>query len=155
MKSILYRSVERHILLACALIFVSGPIQASDPQTRYREDIAFLASDELGGRGLGTAGLEQAADWIEQRLAGIGLEPLFEQSFRQSFPVKTGVSMEGENRIEGLDEDQWVPFGFSSSGHFDALLVFVGYGMTAAPLGFDELSGQDLSGKAPRTAAAP
>ncbi len=131
-------------------VFFAVTAQALDdskPGEAYDRDLAVLASDDMTGRGLGTDGLDRAADWLESYLQEIGLEPVFSGSFRQSFPVKTGVEISGENQIQGLAEQDWVPLGFSSSGSFSGPLVFAGYGISAQPLGFDELDGLDLQGK--------
>ncbi len=129
-------------VLAAGELGDAGPTAAA-----YAADVAVLAGDEMEGRGLGTAGLARAADWIEHRLRSIGLEPAFGDSYRQAFDVKTGVELQGDNRIEGLAADDWVPFGFSSSGEFAGELVFAGYGIEAPPLGYAELGGLDLEGK--------
>jgi dipeptidyl aminopeptidase/acylaminoacyl peptidase len=42
---------------------------------RFLADVAWLADDARGGRGLGTPELDQAADWLAGRFAEIGLEP--------------------------------------------------------------------------------
>jgi aminopeptidase N len=42
---------------------------------RMREDVAFLADEELAGRGLGTAQLDRAADYIAQQFRAAGLQP--------------------------------------------------------------------------------
>ena len=42
---------------------------------RMRQDIAFLAHDDLAGRGLGTAQLDRAADYIAQQFRTAGLQP--------------------------------------------------------------------------------
>ena len=113
----------------------------------YAKDVATLASDEMEGRGLETEGIKKAASWIEDRLRTIGLTPAFDGSYRQPFGVKTGVSMQPGNVVEGLGEEDWAPLGFSSSGEFSGELVFAGYGIDAEPLGYQELSGLDLNGK--------
>lgn len=43
---------------------------------RLRRAVQFLASDELEGRELGTAGSRAAAAWVAAELAALGLEPL-------------------------------------------------------------------------------
>jgi Tol biopolymer transport system component len=113
----------------------------------YAQDIGVLAGDAMEGRGLGTEGIGLAADWIEGRLRSIGLMPAFGDSYRQPFEVKIGVAMAGENRVEGLAAEDWIPLGFSSSGEFSGELVFAGYGMEAEPLGYSDLAGLDLAGK--------
>ncbi len=50
-------------------------------------DIKYLASDELEGRGVGTAGLEKAAEYIAERFAEIGLEPAGTNGYFQDFQL--------------------------------------------------------------------
>lgn len=109
--------------------------------------IRTLAADDMEGRGLNTKGLAKAADYIEQQLRAAKLEPAFGKSYRQKFPVKTGVTLGAKNAIEGLSNDSWTPLGFSSAGSFDAPIAFVGYGIDAAPLNYREFEGIDLKGK--------
>ena len=42
---------------------------------RFLADVAWLADDARGGRGLGTPGLEASAAWLADRFAALGLEP--------------------------------------------------------------------------------
>ncbi|MCP3999370.1 MAG: peptidase M28, partial [Gammaproteobacteria bacterium] len=44
-------------------------------EARMLKDIAYLASDELAGRGLGTEGLDKAADYIARQFSDAGLQP--------------------------------------------------------------------------------
>ena len=44
-------------------------------EARMLKDIEYLASDELAGRGLGTDGLDKAADYIAKQLADAGIQP--------------------------------------------------------------------------------
>ncbi|MCP4002183.1 MAG: M20/M25/M40 family metallo-hydrolase, partial [Gammaproteobacteria bacterium] len=44
-------------------------------EARMLKDIAYLASDELAGRGLGTEGLDKAADYIAGQFSDAGLQP--------------------------------------------------------------------------------
>lgn len=113
----------------------------------FREAVTVLADDKMEGRGLGTKGIGLAANYIEKRLKGAGLKPGFGNSYRQKFPVKIGVEKLEGNAIEGLKDDEWTPLGFSSPGAFYGELAFAGYGIEAAPLGYQEYSGLDLKGK--------
>jgi Tol biopolymer transport system component len=115
---------------------------------RFAQDVGVLAADDMEGRGLGTAGLARAATWIEGRLKGLKLEPAFAPgTYRQPFPVKTGVERGEGNAIEGLAEGDWTPLGPSSSGAFSGEVAFVGYGIEAPPVGYRELDGIDLKGR--------
>jgi hypothetical protein len=44
-------------------------------EARMLKDIEYLASDELAGRGLGTEGLDKAADYIARQFLDAGLQP--------------------------------------------------------------------------------
>ena len=112
-----------------------------------REDVGILASDRMEGRGLDTKGIRLAADWIETQLRAEGLKPAFGKSYRQPFQVKTGVSLAEGNRVEGLADSEWIPLGFSSSGTFSGELAFLGYGIQAPPVGYDEFAGVDVKRK--------
>src|SRR5688500_16017354 len=59
--------------------------------------IRTLSADVMEGRGLGTRGLANAATYIESELREAKLEPAFGKSYRQKFPVKTGVTLGPNN----------------------------------------------------------
>jgi len=127
----------------------SDTLPHPDPRrTALFHDAVFaLAADSMEGRGITTVGITRAAGWIERRMRAIGLKPAFGKSYRQRFPIKTGVALAGGNRIEGLSSEEWTPLGFSSSGEFSGPLVFVGYGIDAPAVGYREFEGLDLKGK--------
>jgi len=110
-------------------------------------DVKTLAAPNMEGRGLGTKGIGLAATYIEQRLRGIGLQPAFGRSYRQPFPVKIGVSLGSGNKLDGVAEGDWTPLGFSSAGSFAGPIAFVGYGIDATPIGYNDFDGIDLKGK--------
>src|SRR4051812_45680602 len=71
-------SVKRSIALAAAVVFLaalSGRASENtvDSEARLRQSVTFLASDELEGRGIGTSGLDQAADYIAKQFKQLGL----------------------------------------------------------------------------------
>jgi Tol biopolymer transport system component len=138
------------VLTWSAIAVYAAPSSSSpknDLASRFARDVAVLASDEMEGRGLGTAGLGRAADWIEKRVRAAGLAPAFPGGFRQDFEVKTGVALEEGNALDGVASDSWIPLGMSSPGAFAGDLAFVGYGIEAPPVGYRELEGIDLHGK--------
>ncbi len=58
---------------------------------RLMQHVDYLAAPEREGRGLGSRGLEEAADYIAARFAEAGLEPGGDEgSYFQLFPVSTG-----------------------------------------------------------------
>ena len=130
-------------LLLCALAAVGGPGVA----TQFELDVRLLASDRMEGRGLGTHGIDLAADWIESQLGATKLQPAFGKSYRQPFQVKTGVALAAGNRLSTVADDDWTPLGMSSTGAFSGEVAFVGYGISAPALNYDDYAGIDLKRK--------
>ena len=128
-----------------ASILLSTVALADEPQ--LRKDVAFLAAPATEGRGIGTNGIHKAADYVEGRLKSIGLQPAFGKSFRQQFPIKTGVALGSGNKLEGVANGDWTPLGFSSAGAFAGPIAFVGYGIDATSIGYNDFDGVDLKGK--------
>ena len=131
------------------LLLLCAPAFGDDAKltTSIEKDIRTLAAPNMEGRGLGTKGIGLAANYIEQRLRALGLQPAFGKSYRQPFPVKTGVSLGANNRLDGVASADWTPLGFSSAGPFSGPLAFVGYGIDATPIGYNDFDGIDLKGK--------
>ncbi len=131
------------LLLLCATAFADDAKLTKSIET----DIRTLAAPNMEGRGLGTKGIGLAANYIEQRMRALGLQPAFGKSYRQPFPVKTGVSLGSGNKLEGVGDGDWTPLGFSSAGAFAGPLVFAGYGIDATPIGYNDFEGLDVKGK--------
>lgn len=120
--------------------------------------IQFLASDELGGRGNGTEGLQMAARYIAAQFAQLELIPVGDEgTYFQAFRVMLGREIgnrtslalrtnDGVLRLERPSDFQ--PMTFSPSGELLAPVVFVGYGVTAPEYGYDDYKGVDVEGKA-------
>lgn len=132
---------------AAALAIACLSLTATAQQPPIERHIRTLSSDAYEGRGLGTKGLQKAADYIERELRAAKLQPAFGKSYRQPFPVKMGVSLGAKNAIAGLTADDWTPLGFSSPGTFNAPIAFVGYGIDAPDLNYRDFAGVDLKGK--------
>jgi Peptidase family M28/PDZ domain len=64
--------------LAALSVFLASPALAQRPVVlpppHVAEDVAFLASDALGGRLIGTPGADSAAEYIARRFKSIGLQ---------------------------------------------------------------------------------
>ncbi|HXJ67756.1 MAG TPA: M28 family peptidase [Verrucomicrobiae bacterium] len=108
-----------------------------------------LASPSWEGRGIGTAGIDSAADWIARRMKQAGLAPAGDSGgWFQTFEVTTGVVPEPpcELEIGGATfplGDALQPLGFSSNGSAHARVVFAGYGITAPGYQWDDYAGLD------------
>lgn len=103
----------------------------------YLSHIYFLASDEMGGRGVGSPGIARAAQYIADQFAEAGLEPGGEEG-TYFHRVDIGMGVETTNRTElvindprriklEIDQD-YRPFAFSSSDPFEGELAFVAMG---------------------------
>lgn len=141
---------------------------ANDPaevEMRLADDARYLAADEREGRGVGTQGLEAAADFIAKEFAKAGLKTdLWNGGPFQKFNITTGQSLGSPNslafvgpkpnsatdelRFELSLETDFTPLAIGGSGTFDLPLVFVGYGITANKEEYDDYAGVDVKGKA-------
>jgi len=139
-------------------------------ELRLKTSVEYLASDQLEGRGVGTKGLDQAAEFIAGEFANLGLKTdLFDGQPFQKFSVTTGAELgpkeknqlvllgPPENaggqprRIELELGKSYQPLAIGGSGQLAAPLVFVGYGISATDLKdgakYDEYAGLDVKGK--------
>ena len=67
---------------------------------RMKKDITFLASDECEGRGVGTLGLDLAAQYIAVQCSRAGLKPGgVNGTYFQPFPFCTGGQLDGESTL--------------------------------------------------------
>ncbi|MEE8504149.1 MAG: hypothetical protein V3T26_06830, partial [candidate division NC10 bacterium] len=140
------------------LIAASAP-QETITAAALLEQIRVLASPAMTGRGVGTPGIERAADHITREFHRVGLKPGGTQGYRQSFAVITGVKVGPKTRLrvvrEGSDQkgsetipdNLFTPFGFSEDGVVEGEIVFAGYGITAPELNYDDYAGIDVTGK--------
>lgn len=112
--------------------------------------VRTLADPRWEGRGIGTAGIDSAANWIAARMAAAGLQPAGEKGgWFQPFEVTTGVEVHdpcflqvGGKRF--ADRERIVPLGFSTNGTVTTRVVFAGYGITAPGLSYDDYADLDV-----------
>lgn len=134
---------------------------------RLKQHIKYLASDELQGRFAGTEGNRKAADYIASYFSQIGLQPLG-NNYRQPFMItasfnpgaKSNISFDVIVEKPGIPRDQlkpvrktwvtgpdWMPLAFTENGTVTGELYFVGYGITAKDLKYDDYDGIDVKDK--------
>jgi hypothetical protein len=118
-----------------------------------KKTLYFLASDELEGRGIGTAGLDRAADFIADEFKQMGLKPPPNQSSDfQPFEMKTATEI-GPKTSLAVDarkfqaKEDFAPVSFSAEGSFAGPVAFAGYGMNSAAHHYDDYAGIDVKGK--------
>ncbi len=142
-----------------------APIEAEQIEQYLAETVQYLTGEQLEGRGVGSKGLDLAAQYIAQQFAQAGLKTeLYEQTAFQKFVLSRGAKLGPENRLRlvgpaskpggppqvlelRLGED-YTPMSLSGSGAFDLAVVFAGYGITAPEAKYDDYAGLDVRGKA-------
>ncbi|GJM24533.1 MAG: hypothetical protein DHS20C16_09480 [Phycisphaerae bacterium] len=146
------------VLLSCVAMptLVCGAVMTYSITTNsYQGHVNFLADDAQGGRGLGTPGIERSADYIANHLSSSGLHPAGDDgTFFQSFEVALNPKLSNscEIHVTGVDlqpkfESDFVPFGFSGSGHFEGDVVFAGYGIINDDKKHNDYAHFDVDGK--------
>ncbi len=87
------------------------------PEDQLVEDIYFLASDNLEGREIGSAGEEEAAEYLAERFEQLGMLPRGTEGYFQEFSVKPSNNPHEEARI-GESGDSAI-IGRNVIGFFD------------------------------------
>ncbi len=144
------------VLVGCAENQIVRPTTAPSTYRKadeVRSTLTYLASDELEGRGLQTAGVQKAADYIATRFESAGLvtTPGMDGYF-QSFPINladtvgkaTQLSINEQLLKPGTD---FTPLGMSAETKFSGSLAFVGYSITYPEKNYDDYAGIDVKGK--------
>ena len=133
--------------------YVSPDITARELQ----QHVAYLASDELEGRASGTRGNELAARYIADQFGSYGLNPAGDNgTWFQSFQVLSKVEADDQNnmkisagkRSSSLAlKTEFIPLSYSADTAVTAGVVFVGYGIAADTLNYNDYANVDVSGK--------
>jgi hypothetical protein len=115
-----------------------------------KREVAILAAPAMEGRGNGSKGLAQAADYLEQYYRSLGIK-----TQRQAYPFLTGVEVKEGKAFLGKGDGQLPPlqwgkdieaYSFSGNGTFNSkALVFAGYGVQAGA--YNDFNGVDITGK--------
>jgi len=126
------------------------------------EIINTLTSEDMGGRLSGTDGYDRASQYAASKFKGWGLTPLYGGSFLQPFQMAYNEMRETHFSLiyppDSVKEDKpttremtiykdFCPTLYSGFGHVEAEVVFVGFGLTAPELGWDDYDGIDANGK--------
>lgn len=119
-----------------------------------RAHVEFLADDALEGRGTGARGGLVAAKYIAAQFERLGLEPAGEGgSWFQRVPLTARrfaarLEVAGDSGSFAPNDDfiLYLP-GDDSAAAVSAPAVFVGYGITAPEVGWDDYRDADVKGK--------
>ncbi len=115
--------------------------------------VAYLASDTLRGRLAGSPEADRAADYIAGELEAYGFAPMGEDgSFFQPFEIvtelRTGKSSSLTVAGSALDPGKdFVLLSSSSDTTAGGQAVFVGYGIDAPALKYDDYANVDVNGR--------
>jgi hypothetical protein len=154
-------------LAAAFVIATPAPPLAADyiaPATsRLKADVAYLADDAREGRGTGSKGIDEAADYIATVFKESGLKPAVSaEGYFQPFSIRgnTEVGQPLNLALKGPDgkslsadpKTDFTPLALGSAGKFTELpVVFAGYGITAKDdalkLDYDDYKDLDVKGK--------
>jgi hypothetical protein len=148
------------ILVAAVFTGASARAEPEFSADRIKAHVTFLADDLLEGREAGTRGHEIAARYVASQFALLGLKPggrngtyfepveLLESSLTGPKPALTLTRADGTSVVlrHGIEVVVQGPIA-GGSVRLRAPLVFVGYGMQEAALGYDDYRGLDVKGK--------
>ncbi|MCP9769601.1 M20/M25/M40 family metallo-hydrolase [Lacihabitans sp. LS3-19] len=127
---------------------------------RIKAHVTYLASDALLGRKPGKPGYQMAVDYVVKEYKSMGILPAGENReytqkvvLRNSKLIKENTSLsfveaDGSKKALVLGEDYLIaPNPENPSVIFKSPLVFVGSGIDAPELGFNDYKGIDVKGK--------
>jgi hypothetical protein len=118
--------------------------------------VFYLASDAMKGRFTGTKEEQLAGEYISSQFKSYGLLPLINGSYFQSFPFIEKVELTNSNSLtietnkkrRNLKvKKEFITAPFSGKRNISTTLVFVGYGISASKLNYDDYAGIDVTGK--------
>ncbi len=128
---------------------------------RIKQHMTVLAGDEMEGRGLGSKGYEASLQYVEKTLTADGLSPAGENSgFRQRVPLRNSVVARQASSVTITSKSGKKTLAYGKDyllsadqlreevALADAPIAFVGYGVSAPALGYDDYAaGIDVKGK--------
>ena len=121
---------------------------------RLHHDISALAHDSMQGREAGTIYEKMAYNYIISRYKEIGLQTILpNNSYLQSFEFEEGFKVKDStflkiNNIEYELNTDYFPTHYTTNKEVSGELVFVGYGISAPKLQYDDYEAKNnLKGK--------
>lgn len=138
-----------------ALLLAQTPLSPEQIESRLKNSATYLASDELQGRGIDTAGIDKAADYIADQFRDIGLDcKRYQGTPFHTFHIGTRFDLGSVNQLKFQTPDgvrkelmvkvDFTPLSLSGSRKIDLPLAFVGYGITAPKHNYDDYAGLDV-----------
>ena len=158
-------TVLRWLVLSLPVAVAAGvPVATADPAAApsaaaIRAHMEFLADDLLEGRSAGTDGYGIAAAYVASVFRSLGLAPAGDDGgWFQDYRVIESRLVPGSGRViltrNGGDEPLEFDRDFMMGGDYlsraatvTAPATFVGFGVTAPDLGYDDYAGVDVGGR--------
>lgn len=139
--------------LAVAAAAQDAPVEPTFTADAFRAHVAFLADDRLEGRDAGSRGYDLAALYVASRFEALGLEPGMGENWYQQVPfiehklgaAPASLTIGGRRFANG--EGVAIASRPATGGPAAAGAVFVGYGLDAPALGFNDYRGIDAREK--------
>lgn len=155
------------ILWFCTVVTIHAIAQSGVESQAYSEikpesikaTMSFLADDLLEGRQPGSKGFSIASKYVESRFTSMGLVPGVDgKTYLQKIPFRKAVVEEAASSLRLLQKDApdtliygkhfiFSPDFFKLDTDLSSQLVFVGFGVSAPELGYDDYKKIDVSGK--------
>ena len=138
---------------------VDNALTSIDPSA-IEEHMNVLAHDSMEGRAPGTPGYAAAANYAEEQFRAMGLQPAgVGGSWKQEVPLRHSTVIEDQSSLS-----VWTPIGTRTLTYDEdfylgadplrervdireAEVVFVGFGVSAPDLGYDDFADADVDGK--------
>lgn len=159
--------VFRPLFIAAVLAATLGAFNAGGKMIRkaadaineegYRSQVQGLSADELEGRSPGSEGERKTAAYVEKEFLELGLQPAAGGGFRQDVALveitgsqqKLSFTKDGGNLSLAYGDDMVVGSRRvqSSASVAGSEVVFVGYGINAPEVGWNDYAGIDMRGK--------
>ncbi|MFP4384682.1 MAG: M28 family peptidase [Spirochaetia bacterium] len=152
--------ILKNTLLLPAIIIILSGFGKTEPRLSpeilrfdLTQRVEVLASDEYGGRMVGTGGIRKAEKYIASEFRRLelrtlpGLDSYFQTFtlYRSGFDYSNTYLKAAESTYRGGGDV--VPFSFSGSTKSEQETIFAGYGITAPEYGYDDYAGLDAEGK--------
>ncbi|MFC5412858.1 M28 family metallopeptidase [Larkinella bovis] len=125
-----------------------------------RAHMRFLADDAMEGRKPGTRGYRLAANYVISQFEALGLQPAGDgQTYLQKVPLRqwrvnedgcslTVLGKKGQEQLLIYGKNYTLsPVYGDAKSEITAPVVFVGFGVTAPDLGYDDYKNMDVKGK--------
>jgi len=171
------KPVHRVLVAFCSLLILPAVVTAQPGRQLSEEEqlllamhtidsatlygwVDTLASERFAGRLTGTDAYNECAEWVIDHFREWGVAPGGENgTWLQAFPIPYTLVFRdcdlylhvpfGADTIEKHYpyEEDWYPGSTSASGEITAEVVYVGYGITAPELDYDDYAGVDVRGK--------